>query len=442
MSSIRTPLISGVTDQAQVRSKNYLPTAYAVGKIFTGVTLPDNIDLNTYVVPGVSRVKSYKNGPPITSSGYLVIHSVNPDEDKSDVKYRYRQIYYPDSATETTPYTRVGVGTSSNSITWSTWSTMGGNWVCEILNGNKTGIVNYMYHSFGDWTLTLPDPTAYVSGTKIGLTQWQGTGKVVYASQEEITTPDVTDDGTTVGALQYIFQIVPNASGVNVWSLEVDDNLNGVLDDLSERFQNNIDELNTTVVNLGNKIDQEIRDRTNADTSIRNDFASADTAIRNDFTAADASLREDFTAADATIRNEFRSADSAIREDFTAADAAMKTEYTTLINRKQKLMKYLERQSTITFINNTNNPDLGNNLAFFDYTATMTKSGTVTLPTTYAIGSRVVLLICPGVSTTVKFNNVTEIFTNNYPSPTMLVVDLQATWTDTSSTWTVLEISN
>lgn len=406
MPNIRTPLISGVTDQVQVRSKNYLPSAYAVGKVFTGVTLPPNINLDTYLTPGVSRVGTYVNGPPVVSPGYLVIHAVNQDEEPTNsagypsVKgvSRYRQIYYPDSLTETTPYTRVGESNSTTGvITWSTWTTMGGNWVCEILTSNKTAIVNYMYHSFGNWTLTLPDPTQYVTGTRIGLTQWMGTGFVVYGTQSQITTADISEEGTNIGALQYIFQIVPDNNGTvgaKRWSLEVDNNISGTIDTVVDRFQDDINDINTTLGDLDKRLKEEITNRTNADTSIRNDF--------------------------------------------TAADAAMKTEYTTLINRKQRLMKYLSAQSNTTFVTNHNAPDVANNTAFFDYTATMISNGTVTLPTTYVVGSRVVLLISPGVTTTVRFNNISEAFTNS--TTDLLVLDFQATWTSDSSTWTVLEV--
>ena len=391
---VRSSLVRDVTDASQNRSKQFIPSAYAMGKLFTGVTLQDHIDLNTYVAPGVSRVNTYKNGPPVTSPGYLVIHTVNPDEDKSAIKYRYRQIYYPDSTTETTPYTRVGTSTDGNVIAWSVWTTMGGNWVCEILNGNKTGIVNYMYHSFNNWTLTLPDPTLYVTGTRIGLTQWVNSGKVVWGTNEQVTTPDISEEGTAVGALQYIFQIVPNASGVNIWALDVDNNISGTIDAVVDRFQDDINDINTKLGDLNKQLNEEITNRINADTSIRNDF--------------------------------------------TAADAAMKTEYTTLIDRKQRLMKYLSAQSNTTFVTNRNAPDVANNTAFFDYTATMISNGTVTLPTTYVIGSRVVLLISPGVTTTVRFNNISETFTNS--TTDLLVLDFQATWTSDSSTWTVLEV--
>lgn len=261
--AVRTPqLVLGVTDASQNRSKQFIPSAYAVGKLFTGVTLADEIDLNTYLTPGVSRVNTYRNGPPVTSPGYLVIHSVNPDEDGSSIGVRYRQIYYPDSTTETTPYTRVGTGTSNDAITWSTWTTMGGNWVCEVLTADKTAIVNYMYHSFGSWTLTLPDPANYVQGTRIGLTQWMNQGSVVYDNKSLSTAPDVDDSGDNIGALQYIFQIVPDNNGNNIWSLEVDNNPAKTLEDLRNGLQASIDTLSarhdSEMTELSELVDSEV----------------------------------------------------------------------------------------------------------------------------------------------------------------------------------------
>ena len=396
---MRSPqLVRDVTDASQNRSKQFIPSAYAVGKLFTGVTLPDNIDLNTYVTPGVSRLNTYRNGPPVTSPGYLVIHSVNPDEDQSGVGYRYRQIYYPDSTTETTPYTRVGTGTSSDAITWSTWTTMGGNWVCEILNANKTGIVNYMYHSFNNWTLTLPDPTLYVTGTRIGLTQWVNEGKVVWSTNEQTTTPDISIEGATVGALQYIFQIVPDSSGVNKWALDVDNNIDGTINTLVSNFQDQVDTINTNITNLTNRVATEEQTRASEDTSIRNEFRAADTALETDLNAK--------------------------------------------IERKQRLMKYADNVTNATVTNGGGGFDISD----FDYTLGVIGNGTITInasSTGYAgaIGSRLVLILRPGVTTTVNYTGaypVSETFQNTSTTD-FLVIDMQIVYLNTA-TWSVLEV--
>lgn len=401
---VRSPLVRGVTDASQNRSKQFIPSAYAMGKLFTGVTLQDDIDLNTYVAPGVSRVNTYKNGPPVTSPGYLVIHTVNPDEDNSSIKYRYRQIYYPDSTTETTPYTRVGTSTDGNVISWSVWTTMGGNWVCEILNESKTGIVNYMYHSFNNWTLTLPDPTLYVTGTRIGLTQWVNSGKVVWGTNEQVTTPDISEEGTTVGALQYIFQIVPNASGVNIWALDVDNNIDGTVDTLVGNFQSKVDTINATITNLTNRVATEEQTRASEDTSIRNEFRAADTNLNNTFTA--------------------------------------------IVNRKQPLQKQIITASGVTFIADANasDPNNGYNVAFFDYIVVVNGNCTITLPrSTSRNGVRLTILVAPGRTCTVSWTNdlnitMSEEFQNKDASA-QLVLDFMTHNNPTGTNdWSVLEV--
>ena len=416
---VRSPqLVRGVTDASQNRSKQFVSSAYAVGKIFTGVTLRDNIDLDTYVTPGVSRLNTYRNGPPVTSPAYLVIHAVNPDEDKSGIGLRYRQIYYPDSTTETTPYTRVGRGTSTNNISWSTWTTMGGNWVCEVLTSNKAAVVNYMYHSFGSWTLTLPDPTQYVQGTRIGLTQWLNQGKVVYGSTEQVTTPDLNKAGQVIGALQYIFQIVPNSAGVNQWSLDVDQDLSDWLNEMRASLQTNIDNLyerhvqdterlknlvDVTATTLQNAINKEIQDRINADVLLKTELINTITAETNARIAADNNLDRDKRRDRKTITN-------VTNATFTYDTAASAT--------------------------------LTNNLGKYDYRLMVSGSGTVTLPTNVTIqGASVILMIQPGKTCNVVAGSDSESFTNNDEN-SVLVVDLEtvATSLTASYTWTVLEV--
>lgn len=401
---VRSPLVRDVTDASQNRSKQFIPSAYAMGKLFTGVTLQDDIDLNTYVAPGVSRVNTYKNGPPVTSPGYLVIHTVNPDEDNSSIKYRYRQIYYPDSTTETTPYTRVGTSTDGNVISWSVWTTMGGNWVCEILNESKTGIVNYMYHSFNNWTLTLPDPTLYVTGTRIGLTQWVNSGKVVWGTNEQVTTPDISEEGTAVGALQYIFQIVPNDSGTNIWALDVDNNIDGTIDTLVGNFQSKVDTINATITNLTNRVATEEQTRASEDTSIRNEFRAADTNLNNTFTA--------------------------------------------IVNRKQPLQKQIITSSGVTFIADANasDPNNGYNVEFFDYIVVVNGNCTITLPrSTSRNGVRLTILVAPGRTCTVSWTNDSNITMSeefqNKDASAQLVLDFMTHNNPTGTNdWSVLEV--
>ena len=426
---VRSPqLVRGVTDASQNRSKQFIPSAYAVGKLFTGVTLKDDIDLNTYVTPGVSRVNTYKNGPPVTSPGYLVIHSVNPDEDKSGIGVRYRQIYYPDSTTETTPYTRVGTGASSDSITWSVWTTMGGNWVCEILGGNKTGIVNYMYHSFNSWTLTLPDPTLYVQGTRIGLTQWLNSGKVVWGSYEQSTTPDITEEGITVGALQYIFQIVPTEDGTNIWALDVDNNIAGTIEGVTNSF-------NSQLLALTNKH--------NSDVNTINDTITATEAKLQEAIDAEEAARIE---ADNTERNGRISADNAEKSAREKADTTITNNLNTQVQRldkeKRRDMKVVDANTSVAFVHTPNGTDT-NNLAKYDYLVMLGASGiTITLPSNVTTkGARVVFMLRPNYTVTVVAGSTSETFTNSDASD-ILVLDFQVISTSASAlyTWTVLEV--
>lgn len=427
---VRSPqLVRGVTDASQNRSKQFVSSAYAVGKIFTGVTLRDNIDLDTYVTPGVSRLNTYRNGPPVTSPAYLVIHAVNPDEDKSGIGLRYRQIYYPDSTTETTPYTRVGRGTSTSNISWSTWTTMGGNWVCEVLTSNKAAVVNYMYHSFGSWTLTLPDPTQYVQGTRIGLTQWLNQGKVVYGSTEQVTTPDLNKAGQVIGALQYIFQIVPNSAGVNQWSLDVDQDLSDWLNEMRAGLQANIDNLyklhvqdmerlgnlsGNTSTTLQNAINKEIQDRINADILLKTELI-------------------DMINTNGTTSN----------NDITAEINARIAGDNKLDRDKRRDRKTITNVTNATFTYDTAaDATLTNNLGKYDYRLMVSGSGTVTLPTNVTIqGASVILMIQPNKTCNVVAGSISESFTNN-DANSVLVVDLEtvATSPTDSYTWTVLEI--
>ena len=426
---VRSPqLVRGVTDASQNRSKQFIPSAYAVGKVFTGVTLKDDIDLNAYVTPGVSRVNTYKNGPPVTSPGYLVIHAVNPDEDKSAIKYRYRQIYYPDSTTETTPYTRVGNSSDGTTITWSVWTTMGGNWVCEILGGNKTGIVNYMYHSFNSWTLTLPDPKLYVTGTRIGLTQWVNNGKVVWGTNEQVTTPDISEEGTTVGALQYIFQIVPTEDGTNIWALDVDNNIAGTIEGVTNSF-------NSQLMALTNKHNSDV-------TTINNTITTTKAELQKEIDAEEAAR----IAADNTERNERIAADNAEKSAREQADATITSNLNPQVARldkeKRRDMKVVDANTSVTFVYTPNGTDT-NNLAKYDYLVMLGASGiTITLPSNVTTkGARVVLMLRPNNTVNVVAGSTSESFTNSDASDT-LVLDFQVISTSASAlyTWTVLEV--
>jgi hypothetical protein len=226
-------------------------TAYAVGNIFKGIELDAGTDLNTVTQACLRRVdRTVKNGPPIMDpTGYLHVitkyHGVNQE---SSVEYRIRQIIYPDSTNDPTPYTRVGYGAAGGTITWSIWNTLGGNMIRKILDHNivsinsnasdRYALPNTMYESFGNYTLQLPDPNDYGLGTRIGLEQWAGTGQVTFVSGGDTYTQntgaDIDIDGNYIGAIIYLFEVVDAevstiANPVYEWKMDTLQNYDGVI---------------------------------------------------------------------------------------------------------------------------------------------------------------------------------------------------------------------
>lgn len=79
-------------------------------------------------------------------------------------------------------------------VEWSEWSMMGGGLRRVLLTKDTVANINTMYESYGNHTLTLPDPTTVSVGTKIGLEQYRNEGKVVcgeYAQATESAHPVV-----------------------------------------------------------------------------------------------------------------------------------------------------------------------------------------------------------------------------------------------------------
>ena len=255
--TMKSPLVTHMSDDiaaivgSNVDRQKAGMTAYAVGNIFKGIELPAGTNLNTITQACLRRVdKTIVNGPPITDpTGYLHVitkyHGVNQE---SSVEYRIRQIIYPDSTNDPTPYTRVGYGAAGGTITWSIWNTLGGNMIRKILDHNivstnssatdKYALPNTMYESFGDYTLQLPDPNDYGLGTRIGLEQWEGNGQVKFISGGDTYTQntgaDIDIDGNYIGAIIYLFEVVDaegstTANPVYEWKMDTLQNYDGVI---------------------------------------------------------------------------------------------------------------------------------------------------------------------------------------------------------------------
>ena len=255
--TMKSPLVTHMSDDiaaivgSNVDRQKAGMTAYAVGNIFKGIELPAGTNLNTITQACLRRVdKTIVNGPPIMDpTGYLHVitkyHGVNQE---SSVEYRIRQIIYPDSTNDPTPYTRVGYGAAGGTITWSIWNTLGGNMIRKILDHNivstnsnaadKYALPNTMYESFGNYTLQLPDPNDYGLGTRIGLEQWDGNGQVKFVSGGDTYTQntgaDIDIDGNYIGAIIYLFEVV-DAEGSTVanpvyeWKMDTLQNYDGVI---------------------------------------------------------------------------------------------------------------------------------------------------------------------------------------------------------------------
>ena len=255
--TMKSPLVTHMSDDiaaivgSNVDRQKAGMTAYAVGNIFKGIELPAGTNLNTITQACLRRVdKTIVNGPPIMDpTGYLHVitkyHGVNQE---SSVEYRIRQIIYPDSTNDPTPYTRVGYGAAGGTITWSIWNTLGGNMIRKILDHNivstnsnasdKYALPNTMYESFGNYTLELPDPNDYGLGTRIGLEQWEGNGQVKFVSGGDTYTQntgaDIDIDGNYIGAIIYLFEVVDaegstTANPVYEWKMDTLQNYDGVI---------------------------------------------------------------------------------------------------------------------------------------------------------------------------------------------------------------------
>lgn len=258
----RSPMITGVSDNITNRQKNSILSAYAVGKLFTGIT-KEGLDLDTYVIPGIIRIdNSATNGPVFVTEpkGFLHVNTVNADEDTSpdQEKYIIRQVLYPDNA-EFNPQTRVGHGEDIanpvSTVVWSDWAEIGsGGFLNRVelthsMASNEFAKPNTLYYSYYNRLLRLPDPNSLKKGTRIGLEQLSnkkdnpadpsiygtvicGTGETAQAqstSAQYATTYDAEGNKTVsdevIGSYIYYFTVGAKEENSNEhdWFLETDD---------------------------------------------------------------------------------------------------------------------------------------------------------------------------------------------------------------------------
>ena len=260
--SMKSPLVTNMSDDVHVmntsndatrmEARKTGVTMYALGNIFKGEPLPTGIDLDTLTQACFRRVDStIVNGPPITDpTGYIHVMSVYHEVGQESTAIpRIRQIVYPDNVNDPTPYTRVGyASTTTDTIEWSPWNTLGGNMIRRLLTQNivstnsdvkkQYALPNSMYESFGDWTLQLPNPRNFSLGTRIGLEQWAGHGSVIYKvgsdTYEQQTAPDIDINGSYIGGMIYLFEIVDaegstTANPIYEWKMDTLQNYDGVI---------------------------------------------------------------------------------------------------------------------------------------------------------------------------------------------------------------------
>ena len=281
--------------------------------VFAGAQVVGNgFDIDKFIKPGIVRINNNIGGsypgtriPEDDMTGFLQVIEIDHDEDTSTNKMniRIRQIIYPDSLENNTPYSRNGTGTinsttynniikkplyltnitgSSNhnswddvdwqqfvsgNITWSEWTTLGGgsNLRRVKLTANRTAEKNRLYYSFGNFTLTLPNPSILRIGDQVGLEQYSNYGGIVYDNQYQLASPffgttydtagePMMDTTKYIGCGQYIFTVIENDNGSKAWYLETaTDNttaiasMNSRLNSANNRFESRIDNVSNTL---------------------------------------------------------------------------------------------------------------------------------------------------------------------------------------------------
>lgn len=207
------------------------PLITKVGQVHAARPQPSSTNLNDWVEPGIFKfngnVVSLTNLPNLSDkSGHIQITTDYTSEATALANKTIRQIVYPDSVSEATPYTRV-----CNNGSWSIWGSLGGGMSRVKLTSNRTASVNTFYYSFNGYTLTLPNPSSYILGTTVVLEQCLNHGTVVYGSSSTTTTPDyeIDEDGqissNIIGSTIYKFEVSEDDAGTKEWVMEVGSNV-------------------------------------------------------------------------------------------------------------------------------------------------------------------------------------------------------------------------
>jgi len=169
---MRRELINHVTDSAMDRSKRAIPSAFAMGKIMTGITA-DRMELDSMVNPGMYRFntdatcETQPSFPFAGKAGFLSVFTVTPEEDTSafQTTRNVRQVAWLDDTQTAKAYTRTGYYNSANDVyVWSNaWTTLGGTEFGAIFNANGNQVTDLnLYTEPGVWVVGEPSPSPWL----------------------------------------------------------------------------------------------------------------------------------------------------------------------------------------------------------------------------------------------------------------------------------------
>ena len=488
MNTPRNPLITGITNDAGERGANMLPTSYAINQLFSGKLLENNKDINTVLQCGTYRFQESTNNTDTHMPSHLrnakgiltVMHERIAFQTKSfgaptptaSIAATIRQIVWPDGPNDITPYTRTKV----NGV-WSEWVTLGGNMRRVKLDSNITAQTNVMYYSFGNHTLTLPDPSTYPLSTRIGLEQWLGRGTVRWVNGSttytQTTDPayqaDSTGAATTtvIGPNVYYFEIVEDtASGTRAWMLDVDNDLSNTITDIRANISSEAltraaadtaleQKVNSTLgVNIASpysdttisqRITNEATTRASEDTTLRNRIATEETTRATADTTLEQKVNSTLGINISTYTG--TTVNQLITNERTARVTA-DTNLENTINNKNRLTKtyYVNTNiaTTTTFTDGNGISQTVTNLLKVVNPIFVLGSGasTVALPAASATynGAKATIEITAAKTVTVTAGTDSESFTND--TGATLVLPFECVMTGTSSyAWNLLVIA-
>ena len=346
MTKPRQPLITGVVNDITGRDFNTIPTSYAVNQLFSGEPIDPNESLNDIIKCGNYRFTGEIGDLPDHLQGKTGILTVLHDRvEETDGEFgvsdpsapkptAVRQILWPDGPEDITPYTRTGMSYGGQVFGWCEWATMGGNLRRVKLLMNTNAQINVLYYSFGNYTLTLPDPSIYPLGTRIGLEQYSGTGTVKWQASTQsiltqITTPayaaDDSGEPTTdiIGPNVYYFEIVEDNNGNRQWILDVDN-------DISNTITNIRGTIGREILDRKAAIDAEASARANADTVLDNRISANSNAIAAEEAAR---IAADTAEANARISAVTAKANALIADDNVEYRQRVAADNTEAVNR-------------------------------------------------------------------------------------------------------------